>query len=453
MNQEELFDKFLQRALTREESEQLKALLKQDPDAGRRFVEHVGETSLLIRVGSQLLSVSAAPTDELAVPPARSAIPGFSPFGWKWAAAAAGLLALTIAGWLALRAGPEFRATLATSSSEVTIVRNLESIPAEPGMALQQGDTLRVEPQARAIVTFDGEATRVELQGGAQAKFTVSHKGKRIELSEGALEATVALQPRNRPLTFLTLHAAARALGTTLVLASEVSSTRLEVNDGSVEFVRRSDGKALVVSKGFSATAGSGAEWCARPFLPAPWRSQDVGAVGLHGYARFDGTAFRVRGAGQDTCCKKDQLHYVYQPLPGDGEILVCVHAVEFTDPEAKASVMIRQSLKSASPQVSLGLTASGRLEFESRTGAESRVRRTGYSSTPCWLRLVRQADTIMAFKSADGTNWIQVASEDLASDERAYIGLGVTSFNHAALSTSIFEHVTVKIARPSQAN
>lgn len=453
MNQEELFDKFLQRALTREDSEQLKVLLKQDPEAGRRFVEHVGETSLLIRVGSQLQSVSATPANELAVAQRRPGLPRLSPFGWKWAAAAAGLLALVIPAWLALRAGPEFRATLATSSGEVTILRDLESIPAEAGTALQQGDTLRVEPQARAIVTFDGEATRVELQGGAQVKFTESHKGKRMELSQGALEATVAPQPRNCPLTFLTLHATARVLGTTLVLASEVSSTRLEVGQGSVEFVRRSDGKALLVNKGFSATAGPGAEWCARPFLPAPWRSQDVGAVGLHGQARFDGSAFRVRGAGQDTCCKKDQLHYVYQPLPGDGEILACVRAVEFTDPEAKASVMIRRSLKSASQQVSLGLTASGRLEFESRTGAESRVRRTGYSSTPCWLRLVRQADTITAFKSADGTNWIHMASEDLASGERACIGLGVTSFNHAALSTSVFEHVTVKTASASQAN
>jgi hypothetical protein len=247
----------------------------------------------------------------------------------------------------------------------------------------------------------------------------------------------------------LTLHAEARVAGTRLLLASETSSTHLEVSNGTVDFVRRSDGKALLVKQGFCATAGPNAEWCSRPFLPDQWQSQDIGAVRLHGQARFDGSAFRVRGAGQDTCCKKDQLHYVYQPLHTDGEIRARVREVEFTDPEAKASIMIRQSLKSASKQASLGLTASGGLEFESRTDTESRLRRTGHSSTPCWLRLARSADMITAFKSTDGTNWVEVASQNLALGEQAYIGLGVTSFNHAALSTSIFDQVMLVAAAP----
>jgi ferric-dicitrate binding protein FerR (iron transport regulator) len=438
MKHEELFDKFLQRTLSPQEMAELKFLLRHDSEAGRHFVAYVGETSLLIRVGTQLQSVPG-PRKVSAALPWRHLVQPW----WKWAAAAA-LVMFGLIAWRTCPATPEFRATLVASSSEVTVIRDAESLAAEPSLPLRQGDTVHVPPQARAVVSFDGEATRVELQGGAQVKFTTSRRGKLLDLSEGAVEAAIAPQPANRPLKILTLHAETRVMGTHLGVSSEVSSTRLEVTRGAAQFVRRSDGKVLRVTGGFCATAGPNAEWCTHPFLPAPWQSQDIGAVGLHGQARYDGTAFRIRGAGQDTCSTKDQLHYLYQPIRGDAEIRARVHEVEFTDPEAKATVMIRQSLKSASKQVSLGLTASGGLEIEARTGAESRVRRTGHSSVPLWLRLVRNRETVTAFTSTEGTNWVEIAAENLPLGDEAYIGLGVTSFNHAALSTSIFEHVTV---------
>lgn len=254
-------------------------------------------------------------------------------------------------------------------------------------------------------------------------------------------------QPTGQPLTLLTLHAEARVVGTRFLLSSEISSTRLEVNEGAVEFKRRNSGELLVVKNGFTATASPNTDFAARPFLPAPWASQDIGAVGLRGRARFDGAAFRVCGAGQDTCCQKDQLHFVYQPLEGDGEIRAYVRELEFTDPEAKSGVMIRQSLKSASPQVSLGVTAAGALEFEHRSKTESRLEKPGRAPAPCWLRLVRQGDLFTAYKSGDGTNWIETGSSTVPMRGRVYVGLGVTSYNHAALSASLFERVSVKAA------
>jgi hypothetical protein len=447
MNRDDLFDKFLQRSLTRVEAEELKALLKNDPSAGRALVEHINETSLLVRVGSQLQAVPAIGDEIIGLHQADpvSKRPRWSFPAWRWAALAAGLAILATAAFLLFPAAPPFKATIASLNGEATILRGTQSIPAELGLALQHGDIVETTPKSRIVVVFDGEATRAELQGEAQARFTVSRQGKRLELTKGAVEATVAPQKPSRPMTLATLHGEVKAAGARFLLASEISSSRLEVSEGSVDFLRHPDGQSLLVKNGFTATASPNIEFCARPFLPDSWSSGDIGAVRLRGQALFDGSAFRVRGAGQDTCCKKDQLHFVYQILEGDGEIRARVREIEFADPESKATLMIRGSLKAASRQVSVGVTASGGLEVEFRTGGESRIERAGWSAAPSWLRLLRQGREITAYKSADGTNWTQVGTSPMHLAGRAYVGLGVTSFNHAALSTSLFDQVTVE--------
>lgn len=445
MNREELFDKFLQRSLSRAEAEELKTLLKTDPKAGRALVEHINEASLLVRVASQMPGALPAGSEMVELPASgQAAGDARRPVHWKSLALAASVMLLAAAAWYLLPLQPELQAAIGMASGEVTILRGGGSLPGETNLRLQQGDVIQTGPNSHATVVFDGEATRTELQPDAAAKFTLSRRGKRIELSQGAIEATVAPQPAGRPMLLSTLHAEAKVLGTRLLLASEVSSTRIEVNEGSVQFTRRNDGQSLLVRNGFTAIASANSEFSLRPFLPAPWASKDIGAVGLKGKARFDGVTFRLRGAGQDTCCTKDQFHFVYQPLEGDGEISACLRQVEFTDPEAKAFVMIRQTLQTASPQISLGATASGRLELEYRARKESRIERVGWTPGPCWLRVARRGERLTASKSDDGSNWIELGSRTNSMPNRIYVGLGVTSYNHAALSGSLFDRVQV---------
>ena len=58
--------------------------------------------------------------------------------------------------------------------------------------------------------------------------------------------------------------------------------------------------------------------------VPAPWQQQDIGAVGLPGYGEFDTLHVRVhrRRRGADVWGTADALHFVYQPLSGDGTIV-----------------------------------------------------------------------------------------------------------------------------------
>jgi hypothetical protein len=334
------------------------------------------------------------------------------------------------------------QATLLLSSGEVTLLRAGKSLPAEPGLHLQAGDVLQTAPQARGVVALENEGSRVELLGGSQCQFKTARRTRRVELTQGSLEATVVPQAKGRPLLFCTLHAEARGNGSRFVMASEISSTRLEVGDGTMEFTRRSDGESVQVRKGFTAVASPNVEFAVRPFLPDPWRSQDIGAVGLRGRASFDGQSFRVRGAGQDTCCRKGQFHFTHQSLEGDGEIIARVREIEFTDPEAKAMLMVRQTLRTASPQVSIGVTAAGGLEVEQRAKVDSQLQREGQAWPPSWLRLVRRGLVIRAYSSDNGSDWTPVGTYTNGMAGRVYIGLGVTSYNHAALSTAVFDQV-----------
>ncbi len=55
MQPEALFDKYLQKTLSRQESDQLRDLLDSDPEIGRDFVDYVLETAFIIET-SQLLA-------------------------------------------------------------------------------------------------------------------------------------------------------------------------------------------------------------------------------------------------------------------------------------------------------------------------------------------------------------------------------------------------------------
>src|SRR5688572_26927120 len=75
MKCDELFDKFLQRSLSRDEAEALKTLLKDDPASGRAFVEHINEAGLLVRVASQMQPVPRSGAEIVNLPDIATAAP------------------------------------------------------------------------------------------------------------------------------------------------------------------------------------------------------------------------------------------------------------------------------------------------------------------------------------------------------------------------------------------
>jgi hypothetical protein len=153
---------------------------------------------------------------------------------------------------------------LAAADGDVAVLRAGRRLDARPGLRLEAGDVIRPEKDARAEIGWAGEATRVTLAGGAEASVGDASAGKRIDLNRGALEAVVAPQPERRPLAFHTPQAVATVLGTRLRLAVASGATRLDVAEGRVRLLRRSDRKSVEVGAGRFAVAGGGAELAAQ---------------------------------------------------------------------------------------------------------------------------------------------------------------------------------------------
>src|SRR5947207_589971 len=66
--------------------------------------------------------------------------------------------------------------------------------------------------------------------------------------------------------------------------------------------------------------------------LPSPWNDGDIGTGGLAGSASFANNTFTVGGSGNDIWFNADGLHYVYQPLAGDGTIVAKVNGLQNTN-------------------------------------------------------------------------------------------------------------------------
>jgi len=127
--------------------------------------------------------------------------------------------------------------------------------------ALRPGQSLQTAGGKCSLKFADG--TRVSLWPETELRLVKEEGGKAMFVARGELRAEVAPQPAGQPLLFTTPHGQAKVLGTTLRLHIEPGpkgSTRLDVEEGKVEFKRLLDGKLVTVTSGLFAVAASGTE-------------------------------------------------------------------------------------------------------------------------------------------------------------------------------------------------
>jgi regulation of enolase protein 1 (concanavalin A-like superfamily) len=179
--------------------------------------------------------------------------------------------------------------------------------------------------------------------------------------------------------------------------------------------------------------------------LPSSWQGQDVGSVGQAGNVSYAAGTYTVRGAGDDIWGSADAFQFVSQPLSGDGAIVARVTAIQNTNPDAKAGIMLRETFAAGSRHVVLDVEPSGNIEFMTRSatdGATSWLAGASHTA-PVWLKLVRTGTSITGWISPDGIGWTQVGTTSVAMAGSVSIGLAVTSHNAAVLNTSTFDNVT----------
>jgi RHS repeat-associated protein len=186
--------------------------------------------------------------------------------------------------------------------------------------------------------------------------------------------------------------------------------------------------------------------------LPDPWLDQDVGTVGAPGSAAYASNVFTVQGAGNTLNVSADGFHFVYQPLSGDGTIVARVVGTSYA--YAQVGVMIRETLDAGSNHMFMADYAGTIYDFyRTTTGSSSTYGTGGAGTLPYWVELVRNGSTFTGYSSADGVNWVQVASQTITMAQNVYIGLAVASGSSATAYGGTFDNVSVSsVAAPAPA-
>ncbi|MEM8601813.1 MAG: T9SS type A sorting domain-containing protein, partial [Bacteroidota bacterium] len=167
--------------------------------------------------------------------------------------------------------------------------------------------------------------------------------------------------------------------------------------------------------------------------VPAPWLTDDVGAV-VPGRAAYepDTKTFALTGGG-DVWGEADAFRYVWQPAVGDVSILARVPALDGPQAWTKAGLMIRDGLDPSAAHVFALTTREAGPHLQTRFAAGASMDSTPLDSTAAdttaiWLRLDRAGDQFTASTSPDGAVWTVRDSVQVVMPESVLVGLAVTA-------------------------
>ncbi|HEX3720528.1 MAG TPA: PQQ-dependent sugar dehydrogenase [Verrucomicrobiae bacterium] len=182
------------------------------------------------------------------------------------------------------------------------------------------------------------------------------------------------------------------------------------------------------------------------PTLPHGWQNMDIGDVGVNGEASFVAGKFNVLASGNDIWESADSFHFAFKSLPGNGQIVARVASFQYTDPWAKAGVMLRENTSAGAKYVFVGFTGQGGSVLQTRAVADrSSTSLDGpVAKPPGWLKLVRHGEDFDSYVSADGTTWESAGHATVPMGKTVLAGLAVTAHNNSALNSTLFDGVAI---------
>ncbi|HEY3916026.1 MAG TPA: PQQ-dependent sugar dehydrogenase [Verrucomicrobiae bacterium] len=182
------------------------------------------------------------------------------------------------------------------------------------------------------------------------------------------------------------------------------------------------------------------------PSLPKGWQSMDIGNVGVNGEASYLAGKFHLLASGSDIWENADSFHFAFTRLAGNGQIVARVTSFQYTDPWAKAGVMLREDSSPGAKYVFVALTDQGGSVLQTRPAPdESSTSRDGpLAKVPYWVKLVRRGRDFSGYVSADGLNWQAAGRASIPMGKNALAGLAVTSHDNAVLNSTLFDSVKI---------
>ncbi len=178
--------------------------------------------------------------------------------------------------------------------------------------------------------------------------------------------------------------------------------------------------------------------------LPPAWTSAKIGP-GHPGEAGASDGRIVVRGSGNNIGTASDGLHFVHQPMSGDGKVTVKLNSFEAAHNRAKAGLMLRASTAVDAPFAMVHWMPEGQCEFIWRNSAgttASYVWAAGTTTWPPQLRLVRSGNLVTASFSTNGSSWTQIgATQAINLPANVLAGLAVTSHETDDSGEAVFSN------------
>ncbi len=184
---------------------------------------------------------------------------------------------------------------------------------------------------------------------------------------------------------------------------------------------------------------------------PSGWTCADVGYPAPQGSQLFKDGTWTLQGGGFDIFFNKDQFHYVWQTLTGDGVVSAQVLDQGYTDPSAKAGVMLRANTDTSSPFYAVFVTPKNDIlvHFRPKEGGMTQEVKLPPETPrlPIYLKVVRSGNIFTAYTSPDGFAWTPIAGSSIEMDTVSTMlaGLAVTSHNPSYLSVVTFDSVIIQ--------
>ena len=179
------------------------------------------------------------------------------------------------------------------------------------------------------------------------------------------------------------------------------------------------------------------------------WTATDIGAVNVPGDGQVINASGATSASGADIWGTADAFHYVYQQQTGNFALRAQITGVSNTSASAKAGLMIRNTLAPGSAHALVDLTPGNVAEFiwRSTASASASSSTIANETPPEWIRLVCVGDTFRSYVSADAVTWTQIGSAvSIPMNSGVYFGLAATSHNAGALSSGIYEGLTLEL-------
>ena len=178
--------------------------------------------------------------------------------------------------------------------------------------------------------------------------------------------------------------------------------------------------------------------------LPAPWKSADIGKVGVPGSASLKAGVWTVTAAGEDIYGTADSFRFVWKPLHGDGQISARVVSYQRKDMWTKVGVMVRASVNPGAQFADVLVTPDRGAEFQHRDVAAGETQTTDQvpSPAPYWVRMTRVGNLLTGFVSKDGIHWNERGHTTIVLTADVLIGLCVTSHKNDSLTEAKIDSV-----------